>query len=172
MPVRWKRKGVPQEAAGELQRVGSRLAHVSTLVALVAAAADATMRMRSRMWLQPPLHVERCCVQPPDSLPDDALDEAMRAFARDVLATEPRPAHVMLDQNLQSKVARTANATTGTALETQLRDGGHEGVDHPQGQRIGVQRSRGVQVGGCAPYDVQGRGARRPAARAEQRRRG
>ena len=48
MPVRWKRKGVPQEAAGELQRVGSRLTNVGTLVALVAAAAAAGGQSRRR----------------------------------------------------------------------------------------------------------------------------
>jgi len=88
---------------------------------------EPSMRMRYRSWLQPPFDPATCRVLPDDDMSDEDADEAMRQFARDVLAADPRPACVVLDQNLESKMVSMTNVTTGTALAQQLRAGGFKG---------------------------------------------
>jgi len=88
---------------------------------------ELTMRLRYRSWLQPPFDAATCRILPDDNVSDEDADDAIRQFARDVLAASPRPACVVLDQNLESKMVSMTNVTTGTALAQQLRAGGYQG---------------------------------------------
>ncbi len=87
------------------------------------------MRMQYEGWIAAaasPLHADSR-VFPPSGLSPAATDDAMRAFPYKVLAANPRPRAVVLDQNLRSQVARHENAITGTTIASRLRAGGYTG---------------------------------------------
>ena len=69
-------------------------------------------------------------------------------FARELLDAPRRPHAVLLEQNIQSQMVPTENATTGTAVAEELRAGGYEGVI--------IIRSANVSRAGMREYKAAG----------------